>query len=440
MEHAGQGGVEQLGEGESVALANAVDLPVTSLRLVPLDMLQPAAVNPRTHSPDQVEQLAAAMLEWGWTNPILYDFDINETVAGHGRQMAARILYERGEVIHLAPGPAKGGEPIPSGMVPVLDVTGWSDDQRRAYVIADNALAEQAGWNAKLLGTELMKLDGAGFNMDVLGLGERKMVAFMASTRDDDEPPPPPPPVDRTAISRPGDVWTLGKHRLICGDCTDRAVVAKVLDGQKADVGLTDPPYGIDKTAESGKNDYEGMEDTEAALIDLASKWLPIAREFCGSVVFSPGVLNLWFYPRADWIISWFYGGGQLRSPWGFNCHQPFLCYGPDPSLTQGHGARPDAVDMNTPANAADIDHPCPKPLKLWEWLIARLCFKRGTIIFDPFMGSGTTIIAAERMGHHARGVERSPYYCDVAIRRWQAISGQKAKRHDGKAFDKLQG
>lgn len=440
MEHAGQSGVEQLGEGESVALANAETPPLPIVQIAHLDDLPDAQINPRTHSTEQIEQLAEAMLEWGWTVPIMQDFDVRETVAGHGRKAAARLIYERGGVIHMAPGPKQGGVQLPQWHVPYLDVTGWTPDQRRAMVIADNALAEQAGWNAKLLGTELMKLDGAGFNMDVLGLGERKMVAFMASTRDDDEPPAPPPPVDRTPISRPGDVWTLGNHRLICGDCTDRAVVAKVLDGRKAEVCLTDPPYGIDKTAESGKNDYEGFEDSEAALIDLASKWLPIAREFASAVVFSPGVLNLWFYPRADWIISWFYGGGQLRSPWGFNCHQPFLCYGPDPSLTQGHGARPDAVDMNTPANAADIDHPCPKPLKLWEWLIARLCFKRGTVIFDPFMGSGTTIVAAERMGHSARGVERSPYYCDVAIRRWQAITGQKAKRHDGKLFDKLQG
>lgn len=440
MEHAGQGSVERLADSESVELANEQSGPLPIVQTAHVDDLPDAAVNPRTHSSDQVEQLADAILEWGWTYPVLQDVAASETVAGHGRKMAARLIYERGGTIHMAPGPENGGVALPDGHVPFIDCSGWTDDQRRAYVIADNALAEQAGWNAKLLGTELMKLDGAGFNMDVLGLGERKMVAFMASTRDDDEPPAPEPPKDRTPISRSGDLWTLGRHKLICGDCTDRATFEKLLGDKRADVVLTDPPYGIDHAAISGKNEYHGYQDTLDNLKALIEKWVPLAREFAEAVVFSPGVTNCWLYPPPEWAMCWFYGGGQLRSPWGYSCWQPFLCYGPDPSLSKGHGSRPDAVDMNTPANAADIDHPCPKPLKLWEWMIQRLCFKRPTVILDPFCGSGTTIIAAERMQHSARCIELEPYYCDVAIRRWQSLTGEKAKRHDGKLFDKLQG
>jgi DNA modification methylase len=117
--------------------------------------------------------------------------------------------------------------------------------------------------------------------------------------------------------------------------------------------------------------------------------------------------------------MCWFYGGGQLRSPWGFNCWQPILCYGKDPSLAQGRGARPDAVNLNTPANAGDIDHPCPKPVKLWAWLVERLTFERGAVIADPFGGSGTTLIAAAQLGRVARLIELDPRYCDVIRRRW---------------------
>ena len=134
------------------------------------------------------------------------------------------------------------------------------------------------------------------------------------------------------------------------------------------------------------------FEDTLENVKTMAVLWLPLAIQYSKFVVFSSGVTRQWIYPEPNWVMSWFYGGGQLRSSWGFNCWQPFLCYGKDPSLSQGKGARPDAIDMNTPANAKDIDHPCPKPIKLWEWFFNRLSFNKGDLFYEPFSGSGTTL------------------------------------------------
>lgn len=145
-----------------------------SIRLEPLAGLKPARVNPRTHSPLQVDQLADAMREFGWTQPILYDFGADETVAGHGRQAAAASIYAKGEVIRLP-----SGEELPKGTVPVIDVTGWTDDQRRAYLLADNQLATQAGWDIEALGAELAHLETVGFNMDAMGFSALQVDEFL---------------------------------------------------------------------------------------------------------------------------------------------------------------------------------------------------------------------------------------------------------------------
>jgi DNA modification methylase len=215
-----------------------------------------------------------------------------------------------------------------------------------------------------------------------------------------------------------GDLYSIGSHKLLCGDSTKRDDVERVMDGEKARICLTDPPYGLGEKKESGKNDYDQHKDTKENLIELAKLWLPIANNISDVIVFSPGVTNAWLYPEADWIMCWFYGGGQLRSSWGFNCWQPFLCYGNDPSLASGNGGRPDAINMNTPANAKDIDHPCPKPLKLWEWFIERLSFSTDDIFYEPFCGSGTTMVACQNLSRKCRAIEISPKYCAVILQR----------------------
>jgi DNA modification methylase len=233
----------------------------------------------------------------------------------------------------------------------------------------------------------------------------------------------------------PGDLFEIGAHRLLCGDSTDADAVARLMNGEKADCCLTDPPYGLGEKKKSGKNDYSVFEDTLENVKSMALLWLPIAQSISKFVVFSPGVTRQWIYPEPNWVMCWFYGGGQLRSSWGFNCWQPFLCYGKDPSLAQGKGARPDAVDMNTPSNSGDIDHPCPKPIKLWEWLFNRLSFNVGDLFYEPFSGSGTTHIVAHQLNRKCYGMELDPKYCQVIVDRMRKLDPSLEIKRNGKLY-----
>ena len=389
-----------------------------SQKIVSVEDLIPYALNSRTHSDAQVAQLAASIREFGFTNPVLVD-EQNNLIAGHGRLLAARKL--------------KLTE------VPAVVVTGLDDRKRRALVIADNKLALNADWDEEALRVELEDL--AGDFGELMGFSDDELVALLKNgdgteglTDEDAVPDVPEKPV-----TVEGDVWLLGRHRLVCGSCTVQTDVDAVLQGRKADLCLTDPPYGLGDKKASGKNDYATYDDTLENLVALAAEWLPIARAVSQAVVFSPGVTRQWVYPEPNWVICWFYGGGQLRSSWGFNCWQPFLCYGKDPSLANGKGARPDAVNLNTPANAGDIDHPCPKPVRLWEWFLDRLTFSPNAVLYEPFNGSGTTLIAAESKGLSVAAIEIDPRYVDVAVKRWQDFTGQQATLEaTGQTYDEL--
>lgn len=395
--------------------------PADNLERWPIEKLTPYARNTRTHTPAQIDAIAASIKEWGWTMPVLADED-GTLIAGHARIQAAQKL-----------GIAE---------VPVMLAKGWPEAKRRAYVIADNQLAiKGSGWDFELLASEIEGLGSDGFDLTLLGFNEDELANLLAEKTEGLVDPDDIPEAPANPVSVLGDVWLLGKHRLMCGSCTDANAVDTLLAGVTADLCLTDPPYGLGKGKESGKNDYAEYEDTRENLIQLAKDWLPLAQAHAKVVVFSPGVTNQWLYPEPNWVMCWFYGGGQLRSSWGFNCWQPFLCYGKEPGLAAGKGARPDAVDMNTPANAGDINHPCPKPVKLWSWMIDRLVFSPNAILYEPFSGSGTTIVAAEMAGLSVRAMELTPQYVDVAVKRWQDFTG-KAAIHEstGKTFADMAG
>ena len=371
-------------------------IKIDAIKALPVDALMPYANNARTHSAEQVAQIAASIKEFGFNNPVLIDAE-RGIIAGHGRLEAARLL---------------GLESVPT-----IEIAHLTEAQRKAYILADNKLALNAGWDVEALRVELEGLQDLDFDLGLIGFDISELAGFLDTTEgltDPDAIPEAPEPVAQL-----GDVWALGRHRLICGDSTDMDAV-EVCIGGGVDLCLTDPPYGIGL-------DYGGFTDSVENVAELAIDWLPIARDRCAVVVFSSGITCQWLYPTPDWVICWFYGGGQLKSPWGFNCWQPFLAYGKDPSLANRRGARPDAVDMNTPANAKDLNHPCPKPMKLWEWMIARLSFKQADIIYDPFCGSGTTIIAAEMTGRACYAIELNPTYVDVAIKRWEDFTGETA-------------
>jgi hypothetical protein len=343
---------------------------------------------------------------------------LKASVGGFQKMMPLRpiIIDEDSMVLggnmRLAAIKALGLKEIPDEWV--KQVTDLTADEKKEFIIKDNAGFGEWDWDA--IANEWSDLPLADWGLDVPG--------FEAIEPEGDADAEPQ--IDKAAELnkkwkvKSGDLWQIGEHRLLCGSCTDKQSVERLTGGEQMNVCLTDPPYGLDETKDSGKNDYDQYDDSKQNLALLAAQWLPIACDISPVVVFSPGVTNAWMYPEANWIMCWFYGGGQLRSSWGFNCWQPFLCYGKDPSLASGNGGRPDAVDMNTPANAQDIDHPCPKPMKLWEWFIHRLSFSNTDNLYEPFAGSGTTLVACQNLNRKCYAIEISESYCAVILERMQ--------------------
>jgi DNA modification methylase len=373
--------------------------------VVPLDDVLFNPKNWRVHPGAQQEALKGVLENVGYVQNVIINKTTGHLVDGHLRcQLAAR----------------EGQTTIP---VTYVEITQEEEDLILASL---DPIAAMASTDKQKLEELLKSVDSESESINKL----LEDVADANRIELHDFGETPEPQFDKAEELRvkwgveTGQLWQLGEHRLICGDCTDKAVVDRVMGGERADLCLTDPPYGLGNKKKSGKNDYDQHEDSRENLIILAGKWLPIAREISIVVVFFPGITNAWIYPEANWMMCWFYAGGQLRSSWGFNCWQPILCYGKDPSLASGNGGRPDAVEMNTPANAGDIDHPCPKPIALWRWLIKRLSFNDNDIFYEPFCGSGTTIIAGEQLSRKCRAIEISPAYCAVTIQRWVDMTG----------------
>lgn len=398
-----------------------IDHPVQSTSLEPVDSLKEAKVNPRTHSEGQLEQLANAIRRFGWTMPIMYDRSVPEIVAGHGRKGAAQIIYAAGESIHLAPGRERGGAELPAGTVPVLDVTGWTEDERRAMLLADNALAEQAGWDYGALGAELRYLEGVSFDMDVVGFAPAMLDDIFSRTADPEPsvdviPEPPANPV-----SQAGDLWLLGDHRLLCGDATDKRAVKYLLGDGAADLTLTDPPYGIGYGYRT--HDDKDNEANER-LVTAAFANGP------GSKVWTPGLNNLardlTRYPQAR-VAFWHKGFAAAGNGLGgASTVEPVLVIDPPVRKLANNyiHAGTDRAEVDG-SNLRDL-HPCPKPVELYEKLL-RAFSERGHVIFEPFGGSGTTLIACQTTGRACRAVEIDPAYCDVIVKRWQELTGAEA-------------
>ncbi len=211
----------------------------------------------------------------------------------------------------------------------------------------------------------------------------------------------------------------------MCGDATTIEAVDAALAGVKPHLCLTDPPYGIGGTA-SRKNDYDQYDDSQEALIRLVADFLPLAQQAAPLVVLTPGNANQRLYPAPTWTMAWFTPAGVGSGPWGFCCWQPILCFGKDPKLSKGKGRHPDAI-VHTEA-AEENGHPCAKPVKFWSWLMERTSEPRQAV-YDPFVGSGTSIIAAEMTGRVCHAIELSPAYVDVAVQRWQNFTGRVAIR-----------
>jgi DNA modification methylase len=384
----------------------------------PLGELIPYARNPRTHSDAQVAQIAASIREFGWTNPVLVD-GANGIIAGHGRVLAARKLgLER---------------------VPVIELAHMSEAQKRAYVLADNQLALNAGWDATLLRLELADLSDLGFDLGLIGFGAGELERLLAGdgrtglTEDDAAPALP-----EQAITRPGDLWVLGEHRLLCGDATVIAHVERVLGGQLADMCFTDSPYNVDY-ANSPKDKLRGkhrpiLNDNlgsgfEAFLYDACVNVLSVTK---GAVYWCMSSSELHTLQRAftaaggKWstFVIWAKNTFTLGRADYQRQYEPILYGWKIGSDHYWCGARDQGDVWIFDKPVRNDLHPTMKPVALVERAI-RNSSKSRDIVLDLFAGSGSTLIACAKAGRQARLVELDPKYCDVIAHRWQEWSGE---------------
>jgi DNA modification methylase len=367
--------------------------------------LTPYARNARTHSDAQVAQIAASIKEFGWTNPILVDGE-KGLIAGHGRLAAARKL----------------------GMeeVPVIEITHLSETQKKALILADNKLALNAGWDAELLNLELEELELEGVDLDLVGFGEEERNALRPEvvnegfTDEDAVPEPPPEP-----ITKPGDIWILGKHRLMCGDSTSVDAVEKLMNGDKADMVFTDPPYNIDYQGVKDKREKiknDKMPDSE--FVDFLSQSLmgcEVMYVCCSwhyAHLFREAMINIARKPKA--MIVWNKVNPAQHLDKYFKQHEIIFYYGD----YGGHKTlRGDVWTLKRQKNTV---HPTMKPVELIEMAMTDNPSKH--IVYDGFGGSGSTLIACEKTGRSCRMMELDPKYCDVIVKRWEEFTGQKAR------------
>lgn len=397
---------------------------------VPVADLIPYARNSRTHSPQQVDKIAASIREFGFLNPIIVDGN-NGIVAGHGRVLAAQKL----------------------GMatLPCIEASHLTEAQRRAYVIADNRLALDAGWDNDLLKVELADLQAADFDLSLTGFNPDEIANFLNDPTEGLTDPDAVPDAPADPASMEGDIWVLGKHRIARGSSTDAHTVEAVLAGVKPHLMVTDPPYGVEYDpswrAKAGVN--KNTKKLGKVLNDDRADWREAWALFPGEVayvwhasLFTREVLNsleaCGFKHRS--MIIWVKDRFTLgRGDYHWQ-HEPCWYVVRDGKAGHYVGGRSQSTTWQIPArDDSGVGHGTQKPVE---------CMKRpiennsspGQAVYEPFSGSGTTIIAGEMTGRCVYAIELNPAYVDVAVKRWQDFTGQKAVLEgDGRTFDELQ-
>jgi DNA modification methylase len=424
--------------------------------------LIPYARNSRTHSDEQVAQIAASIKEFGWTNPILVDAE-GVVIAGHGRLMAARKLgYTE---------------------VPTIELSEMTETQKKAYVIADNRLALNAGWDNEMLTIELNELLADGYALDILGFDAKELDALLEpevieGLVDEDEVPE----VGPEPITKPGDVWVLGNHRLMCGDSKSFSDIEKLLKGKKINLVVTSPPYASQRTYDEGsgfkpvhpdefvtwyqdvasnimanlandgsyfcniKPNAEGIK-RELYVFDLVLAHVRdwgwnFADEFCWERSGIPQQVARRFKNQFEPIYHFTKGEWKFR-PESVKHESKSVpkakgkgAGNTNAANRQGHVSAVDGNDvlagMAYPGNrlptfqSEALGHPAAYPVGLPEFFI-KAYTDAGDVVFDPFMGSGSTLMASEKQGRIACGTELSPKYCDVIVKRWEDFTGKKA-------------
>jgi len=381
-----------------------------------VDELIPYARNSRTHSDAQVAQIAASIKEFGFTNPVLID-ETGSIIAGHGRVLASRKLN--------------------LGTVPCIQLSHLTEAQKKAYIIADNKLALNAGWNDEMLAVELTDLKDMGFDLDLTGFSTDEIEALLAPAgteglTDEDAVPDVP----EAFVTVLGDVWLLGKHRLMCGDSTSIDAVEKLMNGQKADMVFTDPPYGINMQR-SGRIKGDASMDEAESIIAGAISGASVASKQGASWYFWVGFRAYAFtdaevskHRKVSNCIVWKKPSiGMGKGGYRF---QHELC------VFAGEVESRSVSDVWEFGRDGSGLHPTIKPVDLVSYGISNSS-KRGDLILDLFGGSGSTLIACEKTGRINRSMELDPKYCDVIVQRWQEFTGKTATLEaNGKPFISL--
>jgi len=376
--------------------------------------LIPYSNNSRTHSEKQVQQVAASIKEFGFTNPILIDED-NGIIAGHGRLQAAQLL----------------------GMdtVPTIALEGFTEAQRKAYVIADNQLAMNAGWDLDALKVEVDRLTELDFDIDLLGFDDDMLAGLMEEPdeglTDEDEVPE----LEDDPVTVEGDVWILGNHRLMCGDSTSIDAVDKLMAGNKADMVFTDPPYNVGFNGRSGKHDVIKNDALEEGEFDS------FIGEICQIIkTVDPQVYYVWcnwkFYAQLQGRLDY-----KACIVWAKNVFGMGNGYRHQHEFCLFNGKIDEAIKNESDLWSIKKDsryvHPTQKPVELSVRAFGNHI--RLTNVLDLFGGSGSTLIGAQQTGRNAFVMELDPKYCDVIIKRWQDFSGQEAVMEStGKKYNEL--
>lgn len=385
------------------------------LETLEVSKLIPYARNSRTHSEEQVIQIAGSIQEFGFTNPVLIGTD-NDIIAGHGRVMAAKKL-----------GISK---------VPCIRLGHLTDAQKKAYIIADNKLALNAGWDEELLAIELTDLNEEEFDLGLTGFSEEEIAELLNQEEvegltDEDEAPEP----EENPVTVEGDVWLLGRHRLMCGDSTSIDAVEKLMDGRAVDLIFTDPPYNVSFNGRSGKHEVIKNDDLSS------SDFTNFIGEVC-SVISAQSAKAV--YVWCNWK---FYGELQGRLPykacivWAKNVFGLGRGYRHQHEFCLFDGAVDDAIKNESDLWEVKKDtayvHPTQKPVALSVRAFGNHI--KLTSVLDLFGGSGSTLIGAEQTGRDANVMELDPKYCDVIIKRWQDFTGQKATHEEsGKLYNDM--
>ena len=396
-----------------------------------INSLIPYARNARTHSEAQIAQIAGSIKEFGFTNPILIDKD-NGIIAGHGRVAAARKLN--------------------LSQVPCIRLEHLSETQRKAYILADNRIALNSGWETELLSTELEELKDLGINLESLGFDSDEIDALLnkieptAGLTDEDEAPE----VQEQAVTKPGDIWVMGNHRLMCGDSTNIQAMETLTGGQLVDMWLTDPPYNVayeGKTKDALKIQNDSMDD------DQFRQFLRDAYVAADAVMKPGAVFYIWYADvetynfvgavrDAQWkmsqVLIWKKSSLILgRKDYHFR-HEPCIYGWKEGAAHLWAADRKQTTILEFDRPSRNAEHPTMKPVALFEYQMLNNT-KGGDIILDSFGGSGTTLIAAEKNGRVSRLMELDPKYCDVIVKRWQQFTGKKAiLEQTGQAYEEL--